>query len=300
MNKNRSASKIKLNSFDELFGSQDISPAEGKVQEISLDELYSFKNHPFRVSDDEKMNETVESIKNYGVLSPGIARPRAEGGYEIISGHRRKLACEILGLKTMPVIVRDYDDDEAIVIMVDSNIQREDILPSEKARAYAMKYEAIKHQGKAGEGNSLETVGKTSGENSKTVQRYIRLSRLNDDLLYMIDVKRVGFSQGVELSYLSAQEQLWVQQVLESGNYKISVKQAAKIKEYSRKGELSSDAVKHILGEEKKPDKKIAIERDRISGYFSEEYSDEEIQNIICELLENWHISRIKEAQHEF
>ena len=155
MSKAGSAAKVKLNSFDDLFGASDMTAGTDQVQEIALSELYEFKGHPFKVLDDEKMQETVESIRNYGVLMPGIARPRAEGGYEIIAGHRRKHGCELAGLSTMPMFIRDYNDDEATVIMVDTNIQREDILPSEKAKAYSMKYEAMKHQGKKGNGSSL-------------------------------------------------------------------------------------------------------------------------------------------------
>lgn len=159
MSKTGSAAKVKLNSFDDLFGASDMTAGTDQVQEIPLSELYEFKGHPFKVLDDEKMQETVESIRNYGVLMPGIARPRAEGGYEIIAGHRRKHGCELAGLSTMPMFIRDYNDDEATVIMVDTNIQREDILPSEKASAYSMKYEAMKHQGKKGNGSSLDEVG---------------------------------------------------------------------------------------------------------------------------------------------
>ena len=181
MSKAGSAAKVKLNSFDDLFGASDMTAGTDQVQEIALSELYEFKGHPFKVLDDEKMQETVESIRNYGVLMPGIARPRAEGGYEIIAGHRRKHGCELAGLSTMPMFIRDYNDDEATVIMVDTNIQREDILPSEKARAYSMKYEAMKHQGKKGKGSSLDEVGEAAGESGKTVQRYIWLARLSDE-----------------------------------------------------------------------------------------------------------------------
>lgn len=182
MSKLGSAAKVKLNSYDDLFGTAEVQADMGQVQEIPLSELHDFKGHPFKVLDDEKMQETVESIKNYGVLMPGIVRTRAEGGYEIIAGHRRKHGCELAGLSTMPVFVKEYSDDEATVIMVDTNIQREDILPSEKARAYAMKYEAIKHQGRKGGGNSLDEVGEAAGESGKTVQRYIWLARLSDEL----------------------------------------------------------------------------------------------------------------------
>ena len=210
MNKAGSAAKVKLNSFDDLFGASDMSAGTDQVQEIPLSELYEFKGHPFKVLDDEKMQETVESIRNYGVLMPGIARPREEGGYEIIAGHRRKHGCELAGLSSMPMFIRDYNDDEATVIMVDTNIQREDILPSEKARAYAMK-----HQGKKGNGSSLDEVGEAAGESGKTVQRYIWLARLSDELLDMVDKKKIGLVQGVDISFLTEQAQEWVQFILE-------------------------------------------------------------------------------------
>ena len=235
MNKRGSADKIKLSSFDDLFGTQEAGTGTEQVQEIPLCELHEFRGHPFKVVDDEKMQETVESIKNYGVLMPGIARPRAEGGYEIIAGHRRRHDCELAGLSTMPMFVRDYTDDEATIIMVDTNIQREDILPSEKARAYSMKYEAMKHQGKKGTGNSLDEVGEAAGESGKTVQRYIWLSRLSDELLEMVDKKKIGLVQGVDISFLTEQAQEWVQVIMEETGTNISTVQSAKLKEYGKK-----------------------------------------------------------------
>lgn len=195
--KTGSAAKIKIDHFDDLFGGAAEQGASGEqILSVPLSDLYTFKDHPFRVTDDEKMEETAESIRQYGVLVPGIARSREGGGYEIIAGHRRRRGCELAGLEEMPVIIRDYTDDEATIIMVDSNIQREDILPSEKARAYAMKYEAMKHQGKKSGRNTLEEVGEAAGENAKKVQRYVWLSRLTDRLLEMVDSKKLGFSQG--------------------------------------------------------------------------------------------------------
>ena len=237
---------------------------------------------------DEKMQETVESIRNYGVLMPGIARPRAGGGYEIIAGHRRKHGCELAGLSTMPMFVRDYSDDEATVIMVDTNIQREDILPSEKARAYAMKYEAMKHQGKKGSGSSLDEVGEAAGESGKTVQRYIWLARLSDELLDMVDKKKIGLVQGVDISFLTEQAQEWVQVILEETGAAISTHQSAKLKEYGKNGELTLAMVRLILTEEKPKERKVTIKGERISRYFTEEYSSEEIENIIYQLLEEW------------
>ena len=288
MNKRGSADKIKLSSFDDLFGTQEAGTGTEQVQEIPLCELHEFRGHPFKVVDDEKMQETVESIKNYGVLMPGIARPRAEGGYEIIAGHRRRHGCELAGLSTMPMFVRDYTDDEATIIMVDTNIQREDILPSEKARAYSMKYEAMKHQGKKGTGNSLDEVGEAAGESGKTVQRYIWLSRLSDELLEMVDKKKSGLVQGVDISFLTEQAQEWVQVIMEETGTNISTVQSAKLKEYGKKGELNMPMVRLILTEEKPKERKVTLKAEKISRYFPEEYSESEIENVIIELLEEW------------
>ena len=288
MSKAGSAAKIKLNSYDDLFGSSEIQVSTEQVQEIPLSELYEFKGHPFKVLDDEKMQETVESIKNYGVLMPGIARPRAEGGYEIIAGHRRKYGCELAGLFAMPMFVRDYSDDEATVIMVDTNIQREDILPSEKAKAYSMKYEAMKHQGKKGSGSSLDEVGEAAGESGKTVQRYIWLARLSDKLLDMVDKKKIGLVQGVDISFLTEQAQEWVQVILEETGISISTTQSAKLKEYEKNGELTLPMVRMVLTEAKPKARKVTIKADKIGKYFTEEYSDEEIENLIYQLLEEW------------
>ena len=288
MNKRGSADKIKLSSFDDLFGTQEAGTGTEQVQEIPLCELHEFRGHPFKVLDDEKMQETVESIKNYGVRMPGIARPRAEGGYEIIAGHRRRHGCELAGLSTMPMFVRDYTDDEATIIMVDTNIQREDILPSEKARAYSMKYESMKHQGKKGAGNSLDEVGEAAGESGKTVQRYIWLSRLSDELLEMVDKKKIGLVQGVDISFLTEQAQEWVQIIMEETGTNISTVQSAKLKEYGKKGELTMPMVRLILTEEKPKERKITLKAEKISRYFPEEYSESEIENVIIELLEEW------------
>lgn len=288
MNKKGSAEKIKLSSFDDLFGTQEAGTETEQVQEIPLCELHEFRGHPFKVLDDEKMQETVESIKNYGVLMPGIARPRTEGGYEIIAGHRRRHGCELAGLSKMPMFVRDYTDDEATIIMVDTNIQREDILPSEKARAYSMKYEAMKHQGKKGAGNSLDEVGEAAGESGKTVQRYIWLARLSDELLEMVDRKKIGLVQGVDISFLTEQAQEWVQVIMEETGANISTVQSAKLKEYGKKGELTMPMVRLILTEEKPKERKVTLKAEKISRYFPEEYSESEIENVIIELLEEW------------
>ena len=292
MSKTGSAAKVKLNSFDDLFGSSEMQTA-GSEQIINapLAELHDFKNHPFRVVDDEKMEETTESIRQYGVLVPGIARPRTGGGYELIAGHRRKRGSQRAGKSEMPVIVRNYSDDEATIIMVDSNIQREDILPSEKAKAYKMKYEAMKHQGKKSDKNTLDEVGETAGESAKTVQRYIYLARLSDALLDMVDKKKIGIVQGVELSFLTEQQQEWVQVVLEETGVTISTAQASKLKEYGKSDELTLPMVRLILTEPKPIERKVTIKADKISRYFPEDYSNEQIENVIYQLLDEWNSS---------
>lgn len=281
-----SASKVRLNSFDDLFGGAENTAGE-QIIHAKLADLHTFKGHPFRVLDDEKMEETTESISKYGVLVPGIVRPREGGGYEIIVGHRRKRGSERAGLDTMPVIVRNYTDDEATIIMVDSNIQREDILPSEKAKAYAMKYEAMKHQGSKG-GSTLDEVGEAAGESGKTVQRYVWLARLLDELLGMVDAKKIGIAQGVDISFLSEEQQQYVTVILQETGASVSNAQAAKLKEYGKSGELTLAMVRMILEEEKPKERKVTIKGDKISRYFSEDYSSDDIEGIIIQLLEEW------------
>ena len=280
MSKTGSAAKVKLNSFDDLFGSSEMQTA-GSEQIINapLAELYDFKNHPFRVVDDEKMEETTESIRQYGVLVPGIARPRAGGGYELIAGHRRKRGSKRAGKSEMPVIVRNYSDDEATIIMVDSNIQREDILPSEKAKAY---------KGKKSGKNTLDEVGEAAGENAKKVQRYIWLARLSEELLEMVDTKKLGFSQGVDISFLSEEAQQWVEVIIEEQGCNVSTVQSGKLKEYGKSGELTLAMVRLILTEEKPKERKFTMKSDKIGKYFSDNYSNEEIENIIISLLDKW------------
>ena len=289
MSKTGSAAKVKLNSFDDLFGNNEMQTA-GSEQIINapLAELHDFKNHPFRVVDDEKMEETTESIRQYGVLVPGIARPRAGGGYELIAGHRRKHGSQRAGKSEMPVIVRNYSDDEATIIMVDSNIQREDILPSEKAKAYQMKYEAMKHQGKKSGKKTLDEVGEAAGENAKKVQRYIWLARLSDELLDMVDTKKLGFSQGVDISFLSEEEQQWVEVIIEEQRCSVSTVQSGRLKEYGKSGELTLAMVRLILTEEKPKERKFTMKSDKIGRYFSDSYSNEEIEDIILSLLDKW------------
>ena len=281
-----SASKVRLSSYDDLFGGAGNTSGE-QIINAKLSDLHTFRGHPFRVLDDEKMEETTESISRHGVLVPGIARPRAEGGYEIIAGHRRKRGSERAGLDTMPVIVRNYTDDEATIIMVDSNIQREDILPSEKAKAYAMKYEAMKHQGSKG-GSTLDEVGEAAGESGKTVQRYVWLARLSDELLDMVDKKKIGIAQGVDISFLSEEAQQWVSVTLEETGAAMNTSQSTKLKEYGKSGELTLPMVRLILAGEKPKERKVTIKGDKISKYFSEDYSNDDIEGIIIQLLEEW------------
>ena len=279
---NSIAGRIKINSYADIVGGEDTV-----ITEVPIRELHTFRNHPFRVLDDEKMDETVKSIKEYGVLMPGIVRPRDEGGYEIISGHRRKRACEIIGLETMPVVIRNYTDDEAVVAMVDSNIQREDILPSEKAHAYRLRFEAIKHQGKEG-GSSFEQIGDVAGESAKTVQRYIALSNLSDELLERVDSKQVPIRAGIELSYLPEIEQAWVEEVLSQTTAIMIPSKAAIIKDLYKSGKLTIQAIDLILASEKPAPRKVTIKADRLSQFFPDYMSEQEIEETIYMLLEEW------------
>ena len=234
------------------------------------------------------MQEMIESIREYGVLMPGIARQMKGGGYEIIAGHRRKYACEMVGLSTMPMFIRNYTDDEATIIMVDSNIQREDILPSEKSKAYRMKYDAMKHQGSKAGGLTLGELGEAAGESAKTVQRYIWISRLADELLDMVDTKKIGIMQAVDLSFLSEDAQQWVLAVIQETNVIITTLQSAMLKESDKKGELTFPMVRMVLEKEKTVERKVVIKAERINSYFPVTYSRKEIENIIYQLLDNW------------
>lgn len=276
------AGKIKINSFADIVGGDDTV-----ITEVPLKDLYSFKDHPFKVLDDAKMDETVESIKQNGVLNPGVVRPRPEGGYEIIAGHRRKRACELAGLETMPVVIRNYTDDEAVVAMVDTNLQREEILPSEKAHAYRMKYDIMKHQGSEG-GSSFDNIGEAAGESGKTVQRYISLSNLSDVLLGYVDEKKLPIVSGVNLSFLNEKEQKWVEEVIGSSGVVISPAQAEKIKGYSQSKELTKALLAEILTEEKPKQRKITFKGEKLSKYFPEEMSVEEIEEEIIRILDEW------------
>lgn len=288
------SNRIKLSSYDDMFSAENDGNAtaeaklvEGQIVEIPLSELHTFENHPFRVVDDENMEEMVESVKEYGVLVPAIARPRAEGGYELISGHRRKHASELAGKDTMPVIVRDCDNDEAVVIMVDANIQREDILVSERAKAYQMKYEAMKHQGKA-QGISLKAMSEQAGESMKTIQRLICIASLDEKLLAMVDEKKLGLRQGVDLSFISQEQQKIVYEVISEMGVSLSQEQSARIKESSRKGYLNADFLKDYLSEKKPKPRKVVFNQKKLDNYFTPDMSNEDIEELIVKLLDEW------------
>ncbi|MEY8238310.1 ParB/RepB/Spo0J family partition protein [Lachnospiraceae bacterium 66-29] len=283
--KSKSAEKVKLNSFDDLFG---IDEAGETVTSVPLNELHTFKGHPFRVLDDEKMQETVESVKQYGVLMPGIVRPYPEGGYEVIAGHRRWRACELAGLTEMPVIIRELDDDTAVVLMVDTNIQREDILPSEKAKAYRMKYEAMKHQGSKGEKYTADAIGEAAGDSGRTVQRYIRLSELVEELLDYVDENKIPMVAGEKLSYLKAEEQAWVVDAIGNSGIFPSKAQAEQLKASSEAGELTEGNVYAVLIRKEKENVNVTISARKIRNYFPTEYSKEQIEDVIYTLLEEW------------
>lgn len=283
----RTAPKIQLNNFNELFG---ITEGEADVVEVKLSDLHTFKNHPFLVKDDEKMAELIESIRVNGVLVPGIVRPRKAGGYEIIAGHRRKRASEIAGRMTMPVIVRDLPDAEAVIAMVDSNFQRENILPSEKARSYKMKYNAMKHQGKnRGEGRSIDAIGEAAGESGKTIQRYMHLADLVDELLQLLDDKKLGLAQGYEISFIRPKTQRMIADVIISKEASVSGAQAAKLKEYAERDELTEAMVELILSEEQPKPKRMVLKPARIEKIFERfSLSHEEIEEKIYQVLEEW------------
>lgn len=283
----RSAEKIKIASFDDLFG----EPVEVGVEQIinvKLSDLHTFKNHPFKVKDDEKMQETVESIKEYGVLNPGLVRPRVEGGYEIIAGHRRKRGCELAGLEEMPVIVRDISDDEATIVMVDTNIQRESLDYSEKAFAFKMKYDAMKHRGSKGTKTTAQEIGDEVGESGRQIQRYIRLTELIPELLELIDVKKIGFIPAVDLSYLTKEEQEILSEIISENGVFPNINQAAQLKQYSATNELNRGMITLILTAETKKESKISLSTEKISSYFPQGTSKKDIEAKIYELLEKW------------
>lgn len=293
----RKGANVSLKSVDDLFSTQEERDTTEHVQEIPLSELHPFKNHPFKVLDDEAMQKTVESIKEYGVLTPAIARPRTEGGYELISGHRRHHASELAGKETMPVIVRNMDDDAATILMVDSNLQREEILPSERAKAYKMKLEAIKHQGarsdltstQVAQKLSVEKVGDDDGVSKDTVRRYIRLTNLTPELQDMVDDKKISFNPAVELSYLKPEEQDMFLEAMETAQVAPSLSQAQRMKKLSQQGQLTMEAMEDLLSEDKKaPLDRVVFDQNQIRKYFPKSYTTRQMQEKIIQLLEQW------------
>lgn len=281
-----SAAKIKIDSFDSLFGGGETQGEQ--VRKIPLNELHTFRGHPFRVLEDEKMQETVESVKKYGILVPGIVRSYPEGGYEVVAGHRRWKACELAGLKEMPMIVRELNDDEATIIMVDTNIQREDILPSEKAKAYKMKYEAMKHQGSRGDKHTADEVGEAAGESGRTVQRYIRLAELTEELLGYVDENKLPMVAGEKLSYLKEEEQGWVEGAIGNSGVFPSKEQAEQMKTLSETGEFTEGSVYAILVKKEDGNVGVTISAKKIRNYFPPAYTKEQIEEVIYTLLEEW------------
>ena len=286
--KGNSAKKIKLSSYDDLFGGREPAPSGEAVTRVPLSELHTFKGHPFRVSDDEKMQETVDSVKEHGILVPGIVRPHPEGGYEVIAGHRRWRACELAGLEEMPVLIRKLDDDESTIIMVDTNLQREYILPSEMARAYKMKFEAMSHQGSKGSRHTADAIGEAAGDSARTVQRYIRLAELVQELLDYVDENKILMMAGEKLSYLNKEEQEWVVEAIGNSGVFPSKAQADQLKGYSENGDLTSGQVYAVLLKKEKQSMNVTISAKRIRDYFPIEYSKEQIEETIYVLLEEW------------
>lgn len=299
-----SAKNIRLTSVDDLFSTEASREEDQreKVQEIPLEELHPFPNHPFKVLDDDRMLDTAESIREHGVLVPAIARPRTTGGYELIAGHRRKRGCELAGLATMPVIVRDLDDDAATIIMVDSNIQRESLLPSERAFAYKMKLEALRHQGERRDLTSsqvgmklqtLEIIGQQAGDSRNQVHRFIRLTELIPPLLNLVDERKIAFNPAVELSYLKPEEQTKLLDAMDSEQATPSLSQAQRLKQFSQQGRLSEDVMRAILSEEKKTEMdRITLSNEILRRYFPRSYTPKQMEETILKLLEGWHRRR--------
>ena len=293
-------SNINLKPLDELFSTEE-SRADAqreKVQNIPLGELHPFKNHPFKVKDDAAMQDTVDSVREYGVLVPAIARPDPNGGYELIAGHRRHHASELAGKETMPVIVRDLDDDAATIIMVDSNLQREELLPSERAFAYKMKLEALKHQGKKtldqlGPKWSTQEIGKAGNDSMSQVKRFIRLTELIPTLLDMVDERKIAFNPAVELSYLKKEEQTLLLEAMDSEQATPSLSQAQRLKKFSQQKMLSLDVMRAVMSEEKKTDlDRVTLKNETLRRYFPKSYTPKQMEDTIIKLLEGWYKKR--------
>ena len=294
-----SAKNIVLKSVDDIFQTEEnrADAQRERVQEIPLDQLKPFKNHPFKVRDDQRMLDTVDSIREYGVLVPAIARPDPEGGYELISGHRRKRGCEMAGLQTMPVIIRNLDDDAAVLVMVDSNIQREELLPSERAFAYKMKLEALKHQGARSDLTSMQVaqklsvqkVGDDAGVSKDQVRRFIRLTELISELLDMVDERKLAFNPAVEVSYLKRDEQRMLLEAMDAEQTTPSLSQAQRLKKFSQEGRLTEEAMSAIMSEEKKSDMdKVTLRSDTLRRYFPKSYTPKQMEQTIIKLLDVW------------
>ena len=299
---------VSLKGADDIFSTEESRQEQQReqVQQIPIGELFPFKNHPFKVLDDESMQRTVESVEQYGVLSPLIARPRPEGGYEIISGHRRQHAAQLAGLDTLPVIVRNMDDDAAVLLMVDSNLQRENILPSERAFAYKMKLEALKNQGARSDLTSVqvapklstEKIGEEVGMSKDNVKRYIRLTNLVPELLDMVDEKKIAFNPAVELSYLDEAQQRDFLEAMEDTQNAPSLSQAQRLKKLAQEGHFSYDVAFAVMGEEKKDElDKVVIKNDTLRKYFPRSYTPKQMEDTIIKLLEQW--QRKQQRQNE-
>ena len=299
---------VSLKGADDIFSTEESRQEQQReqVQQIPIDELYPFKNHPFKVLDDESMQRTVESVEQYGVLSPLIARPRPEGGYEIISGHRRQHAAQLAGLDALPVIVRQMDDDAAVLLMVDSNLQRENILPSERAFAYKMKLEALKNQGARSDLTSVqvapklstEKIGEEVGMSKDNVKRYIRLTNLVPELLDMVDEKKIAFNPAVELSYLDESQQRDFLEAMNDTQNAPSLSQAQRLKRLAQEGHFSYDVAFAVMGEEKKDElDKVVIKNDTLRKYFPRSYTPKQMEDTIIKLLDQW--QRKQQRQNE-
>jgi len=303
---------VSLKGADDIFSTEESRQEQQReqVQQIPIGELFPFKNHPFKVLDDESMHRTVESVEQYGVLSPLIARPRPEGGYEIISGHRRQHAAQLAGLETLPVIVRQMDDDAAVLLMVDSNLQRENILPSERAFAYKMKLEALKNQGarsdltcgqfghKLNGAKARDIVADESGDNARNVQRFIRLTNLIPELLDMVDEKKIAFNPAVELSYLDESQQRDFLEAMNDTQNAPSLSQAQRLKKLAQEGHFSYDVAFAVMGEEKKDElDKVVIKNDTLRKYFPRSYTPKQMEDTIIKLLDQW--QRKQQRQNE-
>lgn len=303
-----SAKNIVLKSVDDIFQTEEnrVDAQRERVQEIPLDQLKPFKNHPFKVRDDQRMLDTVDSIREYGVLVPAIARPDPEGSYELISGHRRKHGCEMAGLQTMPVIIRNLDDDAAVLVMVDSNIQREELLPSERAFAYKMKLEALKHQGARSDLTSMQVaqklsvqkVGDDAGVSKDQVRRFIRLTELISELLDMVDERKLAFNPAVEVSYLKRDEQRMLLEAMDAEQTTPSLSQAQRLKKFSQEGRLTEEAMSAIMSEEKKSEMdKVTLRSDTLYKYFPKSYTPKQMEQTIIRLLDVWQKQRQKNQE---